>query len=31
MGLGFGVGAIDITPSDTAGEEGSVGVLDDLG
>jgi len=31
MGLGFGVSTIDITPSDTAGEEGSVGVLDDLG
>jgi len=31
MGLGFEVGTIDITTSDTAGEEGSVSVLDDLG
>ena len=31
MGLGFGVGAVDIAAFDTAGEEGAVGVLDDLG
>ena len=31
MGLGFGVGAVDIAALDTAGEEGAVGVLDDLG
>ena len=29
MGLGFGVGAVDIAAFDTAGEEGAVGVFDD--